>query len=115
MNLKDRIEDDDIVKENFANIFARSKKNSNKEVIEELEKKFYAGEKPDVKPRAKKEPVKKKGTKRNYNKMRSDDSESVSVSSEVLSQNNNIMPKRQPSRRKNKGRMIIEDSEDEES
>jgi hypothetical protein len=104
------------VKENFANIFARSKKNSNKEVIEELEKKFYAGEKPDVKPRQKREPgVKRKGTKRNYNKMKSDsesDSISMSLSSESQSVNN-IQPKSKRNNARNK--MIIEDEEDEES
>jgi hypothetical protein len=111
MNLKDKIEDDEVVKDNFANIFAKSKKNSNKDVIDELEKKFYAGEKPDVKPKQKKEPVKRKGTKRNYNKMRNDDSESQSALSEAVSN----VPKRSPSKRKNRARMIIEDDEDEES
>lgn len=47
-SLKEKI-DDEIVNENFAAIFARFKKNSNnnsnKENLEEMEKKFFAGEK----------------------------------------------------------------------
>jgi hypothetical protein len=114
--LKDKIEDDEIVKENFENIFAKSKKNANKEAIEELEKKFYAGEKPDAKPRAKKEGgAKKRGVKRNYNKLKSEDSESVSVvsSSDV----NNIQESSRAVSKRRAGRnnkMIIDDEDEED-
>jgi len=89
-NLKDKIEDDDIVKENFQMIFNKYKKgvNSNKEMIEELEKKFFAGEKFNIaKPskNANNNQVNKKkkiGVKRTFSKMKNQDDDSASVESE---------------------------------
>lgn len=78
-NLKDRIDDDNVVQENFQMIFNKYKKgaNANKEAIEELEKKFFAGEKLNIVRPAKK-PMennnmklkKRTGIKRNFSKMR---------------------------------------------
>ncbi len=97
-NLKDRIENDDIVKDNFQVIFNKYKKgaNANKEAIEELEKKFFAGEKLNIaaKPTNIKKPAenanknkKRTGVKRTYSKMRNpgsvDDDSSLVESNEV--------------------------------
>jgi hypothetical protein len=92
-NLKDRIEDDNVVKENFQMIFNKYKKgaNANKEAIEELEKKFFAGEKLNIARPGKKpsdnnnmKGKKRTGVKRNYSKMRNpssmDDESSLEVS-----------------------------------
>jgi hypothetical protein len=92
-NLKDKIEDDNIVRENFQNIFTKFKKNNqnstNKDMFEELEKKFFAGEKIE-KPGRKtsnnnvdggenKDPnVKRRGVqtgKRNFTKMKKQEEE----------------------------------------
>lgn len=86
-NLKDKIDDDNVVKENFQNIFAKYKKtnNANKDIIEDLEKKFFAGEKIVTKI-AKKENAKKKekskvkiGVKR---RLKESEEDSLSVVSE---------------------------------
>lgn len=99
-NLKDKIEDDEIVKENFQTIFAKFKKTStNKEVIEELEKKFFAGEKLNLVKSSKSSnkennvadsknnsatKIKKRGVKRNYSKMKNPDLESVESEGEQV-------------------------------
>jgi len=81
-NLKDRIEDDNVVKENFQLIFGKFKKSTgvNKETIDELEKKFFAGEKMAISKTSRAKGInnkKKVGVKRNYSKMKNGDSESV--------------------------------------
>ena len=112
-NLKDKL-DDDIVKENFQSIFNKLKKNAsaNKDVIEDLENKFFTGEKivslatlnkqnknKDKDNNIQNTNNKKKriGTKRNYSKMKEQDEDALSELSEnekientQNSQNNNI-------------------------
>jgi hypothetical protein len=93
-NLKDKIVDDDIVKENFQNIFNKYKKgnNANKEAIEEIEKKFFAGEKFVINKQSRgtgaggaKKEKKKIGVKRTYSKMRIEDE-----TDSIVSEQNNI-------------------------
>lgn len=121
-NLKDKIEDDEIVKENFQNIFNKYKKmnSTNKEMMEELEKKFFAGEKmvinkPGKAEKAVKKEKKKVGVKRTYSKMNNRDDDLDSVVSE--NENNNNVPssiakrsRRAPAKKTNK---IIDDSEED--
>jgi hypothetical protein len=90
-NLKDKIVDD-IVKENFQYIFNKYKKgnNSNKEVIEEIEKKFFAGEKFMITKQSRgaggvKKEKKKVGIKRTYSKMKNEDE-----TDSIVSEQNNI-------------------------
>lgn len=108
-NLKDKIEDDDIVKENFQVIFAKFKKSAsaNKEAIEELEKKFFAGEKLNIqkgKNQGQNQPGlasaqkniggnknRKRGVKRTYSKMKNNDYDSDSVDNDLgESENSNV-------------------------
>lgn len=110
-NLKDKIDDDEIVTENFQNIFAKFKKgnNVNKEAFEEIEKKFFAGEKINVnKPKTGKENKEnlnsnvlanknKKRIKRNYSKMKNGDNDSESA----LSENENTSKKPGPNSKLN--------------
>jgi hypothetical protein len=105
-NLKDKIEDDEVIRENFQNIFAKFKRsasaNSNKEAIEELEKKFFAGEKIHIAKQSAKNTasnvkVKSKqkiGKKRNFSKMKNSNLESeedqwIDSESDIKSVNNN--------------------------
>jgi len=107
-NLKEKIEDDEVIKENFQNIFAKFKRSanasasSNKEAIEELEKKFFAGEKIQIAKQSAKNSasnvkVKSKlkiGKKRNFSKMKNSNLESeeeqwIDSESEIKDVNNN--------------------------
>jgi hypothetical protein len=126
-SLKDKIEDD-VVKDNFALIFAKYKKgpNANKEAIEDLEKKFFAGEKLNL---PKKEKKMKTGTKRNFNRLRKTDEESKDESEDVSSNltsnvkksknKNNInsnLSNNERSRRQGNRKVVIEDdSQDDRS
>lgn len=118
-NLKDKIEDDEVVKENFQNIFAKFKRSasasSNREAVEELEKKFFAGEKIQIAKNAIKNAASnvktnktkmKSGIKRNFSKMKdqnaNDDHESIEESeSEVNSVNHNNLNTNRKNNRNN--------------
>lgn len=81
-NLKDKIEDNDEIKDNFHTLFNKFKKTAtNKEAIEEFEKKFFAGEKINIKSKnaaqsntgTATKAKRKVGLKRNHNKMKNPD------------------------------------------
>lgn len=121
-NLKDKIEDDEIVKENFQNIFTKFKKlnTGNKEVIEELEKKFFAGEKMVVPKTGKaatggvKKEKKKTGVKRTFSKMKLEkDEDAESVASDVGEPENNVPARTMRTRAARPKKMVLSDSEED--
>jgi hypothetical protein len=94
------MDNDEIVKENFANIFTKSKRTIiNKEMIENLEKKFYANEKVEIKGKTRIQ--RKKAIKRNY----------LNIKSEADSEN--VISEIKPTK-VSKKKMIIDDDEDDE-
>lgn len=105
---------DQSVQENFLSIFAKFKKvTNNKEVIENLEKKFFAGDNVFVKAVKEKNSKKerKTGKKRNFNKFNDNDSisEKVSDSEAAVANNPKQLRARQPKRNNN---IIIDDDSD---
>ena len=102
-NLKEKI-DDEIVNENFQNIFNKYKRNTNvsKETVEEIEKKFFAGQKINVKKTEKgttNVKGKRIGAKRTHTKMlnkekENEEDDNYSVESQNITEKKVIRSKR---------------------
>ena len=81
--LKDKIEDDSVVIENFQNIFNKFKKtNQNKDMIDELEERFFKGEKIETKS-VKEKMLTAKGKKRQGKKGAKTELESIKEEQDI--------------------------------